>query len=54
MALLCLTESGEALLQLGQYEAAERSVLQALTIDSQNPAALQLREQIIHRKEARN
>ena len=50
MALLCLTEKAEAQLQVGDYIAAESSVVKALTIDPSNSAALQLREQIIHRK----
>jgi protein O-mannosyl-transferase len=50
MALLCLTEEAEAQLQVGNYVAAESSIAKALTIDPSNPAALQLREQIIHRK----
>ena len=54
MALLCLTESGEALLRLGQYDAAERSISQALTIDPANSAVLQLQQQIIHGKGGAN
>jgi tetratricopeptide (TPR) repeat protein len=50
MALLCLTEEAEAQLQVGDYIAAESSVAKALAIDPSNSAALQLREQIIHRK----
>jgi protein O-mannosyl-transferase len=50
MALLCLTEEAEAQLQVGDYIGAESSVAKALTIDPSNSAALQLREQIIHRK----
>ena len=46
MALLCLTESGEALLRLGQVDAAARSVSQALAIDPANSLALQLQQQI--------
>jgi len=46
MALLCLTESAEALLRLGQYDAAQKSVSQALAIDSANPTALELKQQI--------
>lgn len=47
IALLCLTESGEVQLRMGQYDAAQKSVTQALAIDPANPAALQLRSQII-------
>jgi uncharacterized protein HemY len=50
MALLCLTEEAEAQLQVGDNIAAESSVAKALTIDPSNSAALQLREQIIHKK----
>jgi tetratricopeptide (TPR) repeat protein len=50
MALLCLTEDAEAHLQVGDYIGAESSIVKALTIDPSNSAALQLREQIIHRK----
>jgi len=48
MALLCLTESAEALLRLGEFDAAEKSISQALTIDPTNSIALQLQQQIIH------
>jgi hypothetical protein len=50
MALLCLTEEAEAQLQVGDYIAAESSITKALAIDPSNSTALQLREQIIHRK----
>ncbi len=50
MALLCLTEEAEAQLQVENYSAAESSIAKALTIDPSNSAALQLRQQIIHRK----
>jgi len=50
MALLCLTEDAEAQFQVGEYIAAESSLTKALTIDPSNSAALQLREQIVHRK----
>jgi protein O-mannosyl-transferase len=49
MALLCLTEEAQGQLQVGDYLAAEKSVAQALVIDPSSSAALQLREQIIHR-----
>ena len=49
MALLCLTEEAEAQLQTGDYLAAETSVARAFKIDPSNSAALQLRQQIIHR-----
>jgi len=50
MALLCLTESAEAELQLGDYAAAQDTVNQALRIDPANSAALQLRTQIVSAK----
>jgi len=50
MALLCLDESGEALLRLGDYVGAQRAVGQALSIDPGDAAALRLRQQIIEQK----
>jgi tetratricopeptide (TPR) repeat protein len=50
MALLCLDESGEALVRLGDFEAAQRAVAQALAIDPADATALRLREQIIRQK----
>jgi len=47
MALLCLTEEGEAQFRLGDYAGAERSAARALTIDPVSSAALQLRDEII-------
>lgn len=47
MALLCLTESGEAQLRMGLFGAARQSAVAALAIDPANPAALQLRAQIL-------
>jgi protein O-mannosyl-transferase len=49
MALLCLTESGEALIQLGEYDAAFRSLSEALTISPGDVTALRLRQQVIQR-----
>jgi len=49
MAVLCLIESGEAFLQLGQFDAAGKSVSEALAIDPTNSTALQL-QQMIHGK----
>lgn len=48
--ILCLTESGEALVQLGEYDAAQKSVAEALMIDPNNSTAYRLREQIIRQK----
>jgi tetratricopeptide (TPR) repeat protein len=50
MALLCLNESGDAWLQLGDYDAAEKSFAEALRIDPSNATALRLREQISNKK----
>jgi len=47
MALLCLDESGEALVRLGDYAAARRAVAQALAINPGDASALRLRELII-------
>ena len=52
MALLCLTESAEAQLQIGAYDAAQDSVAKALQIDPADPSVLRLRQQIIARKAA--
>lgn len=48
--LLCLNESGEAFLRLGDYDAAQESVREALSIDPANTTALHLREEIINKK----
>jgi tetratricopeptide (TPR) repeat protein len=44
--LLCLNESGEAFLRLGDYDGAQASVAQALSLDPANATALRLRERI--------
>lgn len=49
MALLCLRESSEALMQLGEYDAALKSVSQALTISPGDVTALRLQQQVIQR-----
>jgi protein O-mannosyl-transferase len=49
MALLCLSESGEALMQLGEYDAALKSLSEALTISPGDVTALRLRQQVIQR-----
>ena len=54
IAVLCLNESGEALLQLGEYDAARNSFAEALAIDPKNATALRLREDAIHRKVSDN
>jgi len=50
IALLCLNESGAALLQLGEYDAAQQAFDKALTVNPGNATALRLREQAIQRK----
>ncbi len=54
MAVLCLTESGEAQMRLGAFTDAQRSAERALQIDPQNRAALQLRTEVTQRKEGTN
>ena len=49
MALLCLNESGEALMQLGDCDAALKSFSDALTINPGDLTALRLRQQVIQR-----
>jgi hypothetical protein len=53
-ALSCLNKSGEALLQLGKYDAAQKSFAEALTIDPGNATALRLRDKIINGKGGAN
>jgi protein O-mannosyl-transferase len=47
MALSCLTNSGEILLDLADYETAEKSLAAALQIDPNNSAALRLRQRAL-------
>jgi protein O-mannosyl-transferase len=47
MALSCLTNSGEILLDLADYETAEKSLTAALQIDPNNSAALRLRQRAL-------
>jgi len=54
MALLCLTEAGDAQLRIGDYSGAQRSAAQALTIDPNSQAALALREEILRGRGATN
>lgn len=54
IALDCLNKSGEALLQLGEYDAAQRSFAEALSIDPGNATALRMREEIFTRKSGVN
>jgi tetratricopeptide (TPR) repeat protein len=48
MALSCLTNSGEILMQLADYQTAEKSLTAALQIDPNNNAALRLRQQALN------
>lgn len=46
VALSCLTQSAEALLQMHQYKAAQTEIENALQIDPLNPTALDLRSRL--------
>ncbi|MGA9901215.1 MAG: hypothetical protein WBQ39_04705, partial [Terriglobales bacterium] len=52
MALSCLTNSGEILLDLADYETAEKSFTAALQIDPTNSTALRLRQQTLNQSRA--
>ena len=52
MALLCLTESAEAQMQVGAYAAAQESIARALLIDPADASVLRLREEMLARKGA--
>ena len=54
MAVLCLTESGEAQLRLGDFGGAQRSAERALQIEPSNSAAHQLLIELSGRKEGTN
>jgi tetratricopeptide (TPR) repeat protein len=47
MALLCLTESAEAQMKVGAYDAAQESVAKALLINPADPSVLRLRQEIV-------
>ncbi len=53
MALSCLTNSGEILLDLSDYETAEKNLAAALQIDPNNNTALRLRQQVLNHKNAK-
>jgi protein O-mannosyl-transferase len=53
MALSCLTNSGEILLDLADYATAEKSLAAALQIDPNNKTALRLRQQVLNQKNAK-
>ncbi|MGB0117367.1 MAG: tetratricopeptide repeat protein, partial [Terriglobales bacterium] len=54
MALTCLINSGEILLDLGDYEAAQTKFAAALQIDPNNSDALRLRERAFRQKNGEN
>ncbi len=54
MALSCLINSGEILLELGDYETAEMRLAAALQIDPNNNTALQLRQRAFSQKSSEN
>ncbi len=54
MALLCLNESAEVQIRVGDFPDAERSLSQALQIDPSDPAALHLRTELMQRKRGTN
>lgn len=53
MALSCLTNSGEILLNLADYKAAESSLAEALQIDPNSNNALRLRQRVLNQKSAK-
>lgn len=54
MVLKCLINSGEILLDLGEYEAAQRKLAEALQIDPNNVAALRLRRRAFNQRSSEN
>jgi tetratricopeptide (TPR) repeat protein len=54
MALSCLVNSGETLLDLGDYETAQIRLAAALQINPTNKRALQLRQQALNQKNNEN
>ncbi len=54
MALTCLINSGEILLDLGDYQRAEMKLAAALQIDPNNSNALRLRERAFQQKSSAN
>ena len=54
MALSCLINSGEILLDLGDYETAEMKLAAALQIDPNNSTALLLRQRAFNQKSSEN
>jgi protein O-mannosyl-transferase len=54
MVLTCLINSGEILLDLGDYQTAQMKFAAALQIDPHNGDALRLRERAFHQKSSEN
>jgi protein O-mannosyl-transferase len=54
IALTCLDGSAEALLGLGEYDAAEGRIAAALSIDSDDETALLLRQQVLDQRNNAN
>lgn len=54
MALSCLINSGEILLDLGDYETAAMKFAAALQIDPNNNTALQLRQRVLNHESSEN
>jgi tetratricopeptide (TPR) repeat protein len=54
MAVLCLINSGQILLKLGDYETAETKFAAALQIDPNNNTALLLRQRVFNQKSSKN
>jgi len=54
VAVSCLINSGEILLDLGDYETAETKLAAALQIDPNNNTAVQLRQRALKQKGGAN
>jgi tetratricopeptide (TPR) repeat protein len=54
VVLTCLINSGEILLDLGDYKTAQVKLAAALQIDANNSAALRLRQRAFNRKKGEN
>lgn len=54
MALSCLTNSGEILLDLADYKTAEKSLAAALQIDPNNNTVLRLRQRVLDQSSAKS
>jgi uncharacterized protein HemY len=54
MALSCLINSGEILLEMGDYQTAEMNLTAALQIDPNNNRALILRQRVLSQRNTEN